>query len=231
MALVNGPIQYYLDILSRWPTSIALANQFLIYFNFDSVPAIRNSAAKYISALDASEWSLSQKTIDSLLDRKFHNIDKRVGCVFARGITLPQERAGVVRQGIRYGAHIAPIVATNREPGLNFTCNFLETNASFVDLVIRPWIVLTSHYGLIARSPLSRKSVKCNYVDVIQYAKSGMSSAPFIRKIVRFHGVVPTDTGSYSIAHTEDGLSNRSATFAFNTYSVLEVHTQGMVNS
>jgi hypothetical protein len=231
MALVNGPIQYYLDILSRWPTSIALANQFLIYFNFDSIPALRNSAATYISALDASEWSLSQKTIDSLLDRKYHNIDKRVGCVFARSISIPQEKANVVRQGIKYGGHLAPITVAGREAASSFSCTFLETNASFVDLVIRPWVVLTSHYGLVARNPLSRKSVKCNYVDVIQYAKSGVSSAPFIRKVVRFHGVVPMDTGSYSVAHTEDGLSNRNATFAFNTYSVLEVHTQGMVNS
>lgn len=231
MALVNGPIQYYLDFLSKWAGSVALSNQFLIYFNLDSVPAIQNSVSRYISNLDSSDWNVSQKTITSLLDKKYHNIDKRVGCVFARSVTIPSEAARVERTGLNYGAHIAPIIVTGRNAPSNFECTFLETNASFVDLVIRPWIILTSHYGLVARNPLSRKQVKCNYVDIVQYAKSGISTAPFIRKLVRFNGVVPTNINQYSIAHTEDGLANRTVTFAFNNYSIQEIHTASMVNS
>ena len=231
MALVNGPIQYYLDILSRWAGSVALSNQFLVYFNFDSVIAIRNNVSDYISSLDASDWDVSQRTIGSLLERKYHNPDKRVGCVFARSVTIPSETANVERKGLNYGAHIAPLTVNGRKAPSKFECTFLETNASFVDLIIRPWVILTSHYGLVARNPVSRKQVKCNYVDVIQYAKSGISTAPFIRKLVRFNDVVPTNINSYSVAHTEDGLANRTVTFAFNSYSVQEIDTVGMINS
>lgn len=231
MALVNGPIQYYLDILSKWPSSVALANQFLIYFNLISVPVIRDSVARYISNLDGSDWNVSQKTITSLLDGKFHNIDKRVGCVFARSVSIPTDGAVVERTGLNYGAHIAPITVKGRTAPSSFECTFLETNASFVDLVIRPWSILTAHYGLVARNPLSRKQVRCNYVDVIQYAKSGISTAPYIRKLVRFNDVVPTAVNQYSVSHTEDGLSNRIVKFAFNNYSVQEIHTASMVNS
>jgi hypothetical protein len=233
MANVNSA-QYYLEFLSKWPSSVALASQFLVYFNFKSIRALNRNISQYaattISSLDASDWSLDKKTVEGLLDDKFHNVEARVGCAFARSVTIPQESNKIVRTGLDYGAHLAPIIVEGRtNNNLIFDCNFLETNASFTDLILRPWSILVGHYGMVARNPLSNKNIKCDYVDVVQYAKSGYSSAPYIRKIVRFEGVVPQSIDSYTVAHYEDGLSNRKVTFAYNKYSVLEMATKTLI--
>lgn len=226
--------QYYLDILSKWPSSIAIASQFLVYFNLKSVRALGKNVSQFaattISSLDASEWSLDKKTIEGLLDDKFHNVDARVGCVFAREVSIPQETNNINRNGLSYGAHLAPVTMESRKSSHTFDCKFLETNASFVDLILRPWSILAGHYGMVARNPLSNKNVKCDYVDIVQYAKSGYSSAPYIRKIIRFQNVVPSSIGGYTVSHIEDGLSVRNVTFAFNNYSVLEMSTKALID-
>jgi hypothetical protein len=226
--------QYYLDILSKWPSSIAIASQFLVYFNLKSVRALNKNVSQFaattISSLDSSEWSVNKKTIEGLLDDKFHNVDARVGCVFAREVSIPQESNNINRNGLSYGAHLAPITVENRKSSHTFDCKFLETNASFVDLIVRPWCILAGHYGMVARNPLSNKNIKCDYVDIVQYGKSGYSSAPYIRKIIRFQNVVPMSIGGYTVSHTEDGLSVRNASFAFNNYSILEMSTKTLID-
>lgn len=57
-----------------------------------------------------------------------------------------------------YGGYQAPATIGNREKYKKLTVTFLETNASFLDLILRPWIVMVGYNGLVARSENSPKT-------------------------------------------------------------------------
>ena len=162
-----------------------------------------------------------------------------MGCVFARDVTIPGETLSVSNEGLKYGAFRSPLVSngTGNEIG-SLGVGFLETNASFVDLVIRPWLILTGHYGLVARGYGTPKNVKCSYVDVIQFAKSGHNSlgmrlAPTIRKIYRFFDVVPVSVDGMKPSKNGDAndMTKREVKFAFSNYSIFEESTASWVTS
>jgi hypothetical protein len=82
---------------------------------------------------------------------------------------------------------------------------------------------------LIARAPDSIKNVKCNYMDVVQFAKTDPSVTATIRKIIRYWNVVPTNLASTTLSQSEEGLKRRDATFAFDGYTVFEAGTSNMM--
>lgn len=224
-----SPYSFYLDILSQWATAPALASMWLVVFNLRSVTALMNNPSFLISDLDSGDfqpWQISQDTIDGLNSTEYQqSTENLMGCVFAQEVNIPGEGIEVIQEGINYSGFLGPNIIKNRSKLSKIKMSFLETNASFADLVIRPWIVLASHYGLVARSPFSEKNVKCDFVDVIQFAKSGPTSSAIIRKIVRYYDVVPVNLNSMSVSRLEEGLKRREVEFIYNGYSVMESGT------
>lgn len=221
-----NPYAYYLDIISQWPTAPALASMWLIVFDLQSVAALKNDPGSQVSYLDSEDfqpWEISASTVTDLIGTDYQqNTNNLVGCVFAQEVNIPGETISAVQPDLKWGGLQTPYVIQNRSGFEKLKITFLETNASFADLVIRPWIVLAGHYGLIARDPSSIKNVKCSFMDVIQFAKTSPTKSATIRKIVRYYDVVPVSLESVQLSQAEEGLKRRSTTFIYNGYSVME---------
>jgi hypothetical protein len=97
----------------------------------------------------------------------------------------------------------------------------LETNASFLDLVIRPWVIMVGYNGLIARSRNSDKNVKA-MIDVVFYAKTGFGYPMGIRKVYRFYNVAPISIGGETYSYNEEGLRYTDVKFVYDKYAVLD---------
>jgi hypothetical protein len=210
-----------------------MASMWLVIINLQSISALTNNPEFLVSDLESGDfqpWQISQNTVDTLKSPEYQqSTEHLMGCVFAQEVTIPGEGVNVSSEGLDHAGFLAPNTSKNRNKLEKIKISFLETNASFCDLVIRPWLVLVSHYGLVARAPNSPKNVKCDFIDVVQFAKSGPNTSASIRKLIRYYDVVPTVIASSTISRAEEGLKRREVTFAYNGYSVMESGTAEMI--
>ncbi len=225
----KSPYSYYLDLLGSWPTGIAMASQWFMYFNFDTLKRngfFEDFELNLNNLEQTNDWQLNSNVGSMLVDGRLqHSFENLIGCVFARQVNLPSEGLTAGHEGLSYGGYQGPAVASARTPYNNFTSVFLETNASFLDLIIRPWAISTSYNGLIARAKNSPKYVKADYVDVVMLAKAGKYKKMTIRKIYRFYNVAPVNIEGESYSYMEEGLKFSNVTFAYDRYCISDKNT------
>lgn len=220
---MTGPIPYFLSILSKWPTTIPPETQWFVYFDLKSVGVLKGRTSEIINTIDSQSsdvGSIYQGVIDDLIsDPNQAFTDNNSGCVFARQITVPGESVNASNEGLDYAGWQAPATIGTRKSYERFTTYFMETNSSFVDYVIRPWLIATSHYGFIARSDKS-KNVKCKQVQAIYLGKSGPFTTPYRRKVITFHNVAPISMRGLTNTQASDGMQVSSVDFIYDYYTI-----------
>lgn len=217
---------YFLSILNTWIGSIPTNNQFVVIFeSFPTavvsnwgigslVSGATNTINRLGSALGVADVNLTQfqklepidndteawanESANSILTS--YPFQRIVGCVFAQEFNIPGlDMAYAENIGVANNGGLLPGVVINHRQGYantNLTLGFLETNTSFVDLVIRPWTVMVSHYGLTARPPeLQHENIKTNVI-VIEYTRSKSDTSQIPRKVWTFIDCAPLDVGS-----------------------------------
>ena len=230
----NSPYSYYLSLLGKWSTNVALASQWFIYFDFSSVNALNSDLTYQLrdreSTYGNGGWSISNNSVNYLLDGGLQYSDHTMtGCVFARQVTLPSEKITAGNEGLDYGGFQAPATASGRQKYGTLNVTFLETNASFLDLILRPWTVLVGYNGLVARDQNSSKAVKCRFADIVMLAKSGANKPMVIRKLYRFYNLAPISIESEEYSYAQDGLKYSSVSFVYDGYVVQDVDTGKMI--
>jgi hypothetical protein len=230
--MASSPYVFYLDILSKWPTSIALASQWFMYFNLDSVGAITTNLSEAVQNYEggSTAWDISQNTVNQLIKPEFQtSVTNLIGCVFVRQVVLPTETITAANQGLNYGGYQAPATTNGRNPYQKLSVTFTETNASFIDLILRPWAILVGYNGLVARAAGSRKNVKCNYADVISLAKTGAGSPMTLRKAFRFYNLAPINVQGLTNTYASEGLMYTNVDFVYDSYSVFDLNSSSLM--
>jgi hypothetical protein len=192
---------HFLRMMSTWSGSIP--NQFMWIMLIDHFPP----------ALSTAMLQTMEPVGDG--DKIGNNIDKNVqtttsymyqkiaGCYFAQGINIPGENA-TYKYAVtpKQRGFIGGLYAEPRAPLPQLDIQFLETNTSFLDFVIRPWIIMGSHLGLVARpgddpeaGAVDPMNIKTN-MTIIQLAKTYQQRSSVQRKIFRFYNCVPFQMGA-----------------------------------
>lgn len=123
-----------------------------------------------------------------------------VGCIFAQNFHIPSiDNISVSDISVENNrGYIQNVIMENRSGYANrkLILDFLETNSSLVDNVIRPWMILTSHYGLVARDPddeeENAKNIKTNII-IMEYTRSYQNLSQIPRKVWQFYDCAPVD--------------------------------------
>jgi hypothetical protein len=237
--MATSPYQYYNQILNAWPTAIAPESQWFVVIDFKDVGVIQNSFNKINNFDNTSNsgntsnsyWNLPSETVKNLISYNNQTSDNLVGCVFAREVTVPSEGVDITNRGLSYGGYQAPATANTRDKYKKFTISFNETNSSFLDFVIRPWIINVGYFGLIARDGGDR-SVKSSFVDIVYLGRTGPYPNPSIRrKIFRFFSVVPTNVIGFTNQYQTEGLQYAKVEFAYDYYTVLDSTNGSQLNA
>jgi hypothetical protein len=142
-----------------------------------------------------------------------------MGCMFAQSVQIPgdsfqaQPDAGIQKNGL-----VQAYVGQGRNMPGNLIISFLSTNVDFVDNVIRPWVIMTSHLGLVARSG------DLNYRTDVNFYKLNVTTPdkpPTILEQYHFYGVCPisVDSHEYTYANYNQPI-RKNATFIYHYYNV-----------
>jgi hypothetical protein len=230
----KSPYSYYLDLLGKWPTNLALASQWFVYFNFDTLKrnGSLNGFERILNYNETNNWQLNQNVTKFLIDGRIqHSFETLTGCVFAKQVDLPKENIDVKHEGLSYGGFQAPYVAAARTPYDHLKVTMLETNASFLDFIIRPWLLLVGYNGLVARPKTSYKYIKADYADVVLLAKAGQYRKMTIRKLIRFYNVAPISLDGESYSYAREDMKFSNVQLAYEKYCISDMMTGQFINN
>lgn len=217
---------YFLLQMQSWLTSVPLMSQWIAVI--DSYPrALRSDLIQGLERTDGSRKGFDISQAKTLLTS--YPLQKVIGCVFAQGATIPSESYSVQSAKISNNRGFIPgIVAGDRRDYAqnNLVLNFLETNTSFIDFVIRPWVILASHYGFCARpgdTPTSTDffNIKST-ITLLCYTRSYQNVSMIPRKVYRFFNCAPTLVNNISLNYSGEPTqaTNYSVQWAFTNYTI-----------
>ena len=213
---------YFLTQMESWFTALPMATQWVILI--DKYPAGLNTSI--IQGLERTDGSKQGFDIDGAKNiLTSFPLQKVIGCLFANSITIPNEAWNVESTHVENNRGFLPGVlggSRNYEaPVLDIS--FRETNTSFIDFVIRPWVILAAHFGLVTRDPndaaQAAKNMKVN-MHVMQYTRSRAGVSMIPRKIWNFYNCVPFTVNEETLEYTEEKMITYNTRWTYSNYTV-----------
>lgn len=189
---------HFHEMLDSWDFAIPNRNLWIVYVeHFPSALLYEKNNRSLVNKLDLEGTGFGDprsfkiaKNVKTLTRYEYQKTPG--GCVFSQGVVLPTENYNVRPVVPPNNRGLIPgLVAENRAEFSPLRLQFRETNTSFVDNIIRPWVILGSHYGLVARKPNDIKNVK-TIVHVYQLGKTMADTPNVHRKKWSFYNCVPT---------------------------------------
>lgn len=221
------------------------------------VHAFENKSASIGSSTTAAsdkEWNLVQG--NTYFNDSINVNDADMGCMVIHGVNIPGEQLGYGYVGPNNRGGLIPVA--HQSPRLEpqeLTMSVYEGNLSFVDTVIRPWIILTGHLGQISRDPDHDANIKCN-ITITQFAKtigrevttkesgeafmgipgvshsmtgSSQPSTLIVRKQFQFYNACPIRMESSDLTYGGDqGVMLRNITWMYSHYSISNLQKTGV---
>lgn len=205
-----SPQSYFLQQMESWISSPSNSSQWVLLFD-DFPQILKTEVIRELEPNSASGWNIPYKQMTNYF------LQKAIGCVFAQNVEIPRERINVNNINPKRGFRGTP-VADIRTTHLPLTLSFMETNLSFVDSILRPWAILTSHKGLVARPP--EDSIKTN-VTIIQYAKTNQYLSQIARKMWTFYDVACIYVPNVPYDYEKSSVEKRTGIeFTYNSYKL-----------
>lgn len=214
---------YFLTQMESWFTSIPMSTQWVIVI--DNYPqAIRSQVIQGLERTDGGKKGFDISSAATIL--KSFPLQKIIGCLFAYSITVPVEEFAPESISVANNRGFLPGVLgggrTNTFPEL--AIDFRETNTSFIDFVLRPWTILTAHYGLAARpgdknGKKDAFNMKAN-MTLLQYTRTynGVSMIP--RKAYTFYNCAPYSISTQTLEYTEEKQQIYNTRWTYSNYTV-----------
>lgn len=185
-----------------------------------------NATDLNLDKIDVSSRFSNWKTIDT------------TDVFFVNSVTVPGENIGTDKMGgsaaaadkeaantaSNYGGFLGAPILTGRTNVANVEISFLETNQSFIDYVLRPWVIAASHYGLFARNPNTITAASQNFktdiiVAFLDKRNPNGGTLPH-RKTVTFKNAVPITVGGGTFAYGPAKSRNVKTTWIYTTYEI-----------
>ena len=150
-------------------------------------------------------------------------------CLYAASVTIPAESTDTVSAMSIPGSGgiVSPLLLNNRVKPNNLEISFIENNASFADIIIRPWITACSRAGLV--KIMSENKLNSNIV--VEFIQPGVrtlndsfeatdKSPPKIRKRFVFKNCVPISVNGQAYTYRDSGLVLRTVNFLYSSVVV-----------
>lgn len=237
----SNPQQNFLDALSYYAASVPLKSFWLVQFQIPFL--IQEQNLKGLSeTFENNDFARA--------DLGNNRFMKNIGCIFCRSFNFAGEvnSSAVPEMDIR-GFRSVPY-AGGRSSAIfqNLNLSFYESSISFIDFIIRPWIILMSYYSTIARNgddPSNevinglKQDITCHLMTRTGVAKgSNRQSAqeqnansdsaipnynfPWTyRKQITFKNCFPKDMGNLEFSQMDsNSLETVAVNFCYSNYEI-----------
>ena len=139
-----GPIPGFMELISAWPTSIPLNNIWSVEFE---APLDNIGVDEPIVVAD--QWKLegaAANVATSKINKTFgwYKTNMLANSIKIIGESIKLDRVGSANSE----GYLRGLVSQGREDFGYLDVAFIETNSSFVDLVLRPWLIAVTKESL-----------------------------------------------------------------------------------
>jgi hypothetical protein len=152
-----------------------------------------------------------------------------LGCLLCQTVGIPVEQSAVSTVGPSNRGFIKGPIMETRQPFAPVNIEFLETNLSFLEFILRPWTVICQHEGLVARNwnqlpgvPDPAERVTTDMM-IVNFGKTGSNAVGggnsyynqrglVPRKIWFFQDCFPVNIGPERYSYTADTSPDRRDT-------------------
>lgn len=218
----NGSdIASFIEFLGSPDTQIPLDSNFLLVFESDPILPLALTSS-FPVGLENGYWDVDsvKSALTSIVIKGENNapLGGR-GCMFVHAFDVPGEAIASSRPGtLANNSSFRSGVVSGERTQYNSTVDLgiLETNKSFTEFVIRPWIALVSHYGLFTRGPQSTQNVKTNMSGIL-FDRNNKNQ---VRKVYKFSGVAPISMSSVNYAFGKNDARIDKVSFVFNNFGI-----------
>lgn len=222
----SGQIPFFLtNVLSKPASALPKGAQWILKFEGAySAGGNTNKGLDYNEVLPVAaikkglEYEPMKWEVDKAMKTTLNaDLQQVKGCMFAQAVQIPGESNQVNPEGIQTNGFIRSNVGGGRDSFPALSIVFLETNVSFVDNVIRPWVVATAHLGMIARR--GKDNYRCN-ISAYKLGVIDSNTQPFLLQKFTFFGACPISVGGEEYNYTQTNSPvNRETTFTYHYYN------------
>ena len=211
---------FFLSQMESWFSAVPLRTQWMLLIQ--GYPALLQT--QVVHSLERYEGNYNNFDISQAVSiLKSYPLNRVIGCVFAQGINIPSGQTLDTQKDKIFGdkqrGFIPGQISTGKNTFENLTIQFRETNTSFVDFVVRPWSMLSSHFGFVAREPGDLRDMKTN-ITILQYTRSYQKISQIPRKIWTFYNCYPVSVDNKNLTYDAEAMDIHSTQWAFSNYAV-----------
>lgn len=192
----------------------ALSQLWLVEINATNLTSI----ISYINSIGKNyddEFSLSNLDPQSISKEWYVN---NLYCLLAMSQTiLPSDSINIQRSLIANSGLVGGLFGSSRDAFPNATISFLETNNSFIDFVLRPWMTMVGHKSLKDFN-LRMDITMTEYQKTGLPGKGGITLVP--RKRVKLIDAAPVRVSSEELNYTGDKIMIKNVEFAYTKYKI-----------
>lgn len=232
---------YFLVQMESWFTAIPRNTHWVVII--DRIPpALTSGLIKKLENVNSTDnsWDTTA-AVKAITSFPFMKVN---GCLFAQNCSLPGESYTIEAIGTgNMGGFIQGTINSQRKTFADapLTIGFRETNTSFIDMVIRPWVVLGSHFGRIARpddksaipgksflgmftfggskEQFAMENMKTN-ITIIQYSTSYQKISQIPRKVWTFYNCMPYQIREQELKYDKEDLVTNETAWSYDYYEV-----------
>jgi hypothetical protein len=202
---------FFKNFLSLYTTAIPKGPLWALTFSDFPVNAILRAAQE-----EPVSWEEIQGKLRVIMSNT--QALKTKGCLFANRCQIPGESLVVNPIGIQKNQFGRTFYGEGRDLTSGLQIGFLETNDNIVENVMRPWVVATGKYGLIAQE--GDKNYRTD-LDIWKFNSPALNYPMNILQHYKFKGVAPISVPETEFTYDPaTGPVVKSVTFTYLTYSV-----------
>ena len=198
---------YFLGTLLQSANSIPVKPLWICFL--DNLPDNSSTARAFDQNRDAGKHDLSL----------YHsaarsNIDMRgaTAALLVQEINMPGDSYNMNRGSVAMGGYLNGAIGQNRTELERAKIAFIETNYSFTDFVLRPWMIDASYNSL--------KYCDKTNITMINFAKAGSKSQFVPRTIITLNNCVPINIDSETYQYAGDNMMIRQVQWHYDTYTI-----------
>lgn len=210
---------YFQKALNSWVATPALQSQWILVIE-SFPPALASSIIRNLERTVGSSKAFDIDIAKGILGSFL--FQKTIGCLFCKGFEMPEETYSVSNATVKNNRGFIPGVISGDRSGYaekQISVDFLDTNYSFVENLIRPWVMLASHFGYVTRKNPNLKITTNMYLLAFSRTYQDLSQVP--SKVFRFYNCAPTQVAAKRYEYDEPGETGTySAKFSFTNYTI-----------
>lgn len=210
---------YFQRALNSWVATPMLQSQWIMVIE-SFPPALASSVIRNLERTAGSSRAFDIDIAKGVLGSFL--FQKTIGCLFCKAFEMPEETYSVSNATVKNNRGFIPGIISGDRSGYaekQLSIDFLDTSYSFVETLIRPWVMLASHFGYVTRSNPNLKITTNIYL--LAYSRSYQNLSQIPSKVFRFYNCAPTQVAPKRYEYDEpESTGTYTAKFTFTNYTV-----------